>query len=120
MTPGRELDKLIAEKVMDWQGVVIFPNGEAKGRPPKWYKMSLIDLPSYSTDISAAWEVIEKLLSDNTNLAIGVCSINYGPDKGKTQVLIPRHPTLGKVETLSTSAPHAICLAALKVVGVEI
>lgn len=81
MKPGRELDILIAEKVFGWKriegphydyngpceyGDVLIPpemsEDEAfammppKGKVPLWYFVT----EKYSTDISAAWEIIEK------------------------------------------------------------
>ena len=60
----RKLDVIVAEKVM---GHKIIPNN-GKDRPEEWAKekyfievdfgISLI--PPYSTDIAAAWEVVEK------------------------------------------------------------
>jgi hypothetical protein len=61
METGRELDALVAEKVMGLQGF-------RKGTPgyEGWeyiYTSNLGDnqpIPHYSSDLSAAWEVIEK------------------------------------------------------------
>lgn len=70
---------------------------------------SLCYLKPYSTDISAAWEVVEKLLANRQDFTID------------------SFMRLGKVThsvrfddsnlTYGDSAPHAICLAALKAVG---
>jgi len=93
MSPGRELDALIAEKVMAWsrpvkhEGCLMqLPPNSSKGEPYS-------EAPNYSTDIAAAWEVVKKLRS--MGLVIHDSFISVDPD----------------------SAPHAICLAALKVMG---
>lgn len=91
MNPGPELDALVAEKVMGWRDdVALLP-------------------PSYSTDIKAAWEVVEKM---GSNFIIasekrGEFAVFFGP---------------GEIDEFckSSSSPHAICLAALKAVGYEI
>ncbi|MNR93666.1 hypothetical protein D3C72_247240 [compost metagenome] len=59
MKPGRELDMLVAENVMGLSVIVERrPDGitwvKEDGREP-------YVLPSYSTDISAAWEVVKRL-----------------------------------------------------------
>lgn len=57
MKPGRELDALIAEKVMRWNR-----EHDECGLPPGVYGSDNIQpFPHYSTDISAAWEVVEKI-----------------------------------------------------------
>ena len=76
---GRELDALVAEKVMGWKwdkgnslqhlllgpdgaiGAVIFHDGIADDDGI----VQPLDCPHYSTDIAAAWEVVEKLRRAN-------------------------------------------------------
>jgi hypothetical protein len=58
---GRELDALIAEKVMGWK-----VNGHDSyyrwwGSPPGWKEPQSVEIPHYSTAIAAAWTVVEKL-----------------------------------------------------------
>lgn len=117
MTPGLELDALVAEKVMGW------------GRPrPEWvastpdspwvnpkdglgYRPSEIAL--YSTDIAAAWEVVEKWKDGVQIFKAGdhyTCALTVKRVPNHFQVISESAPT----------APHAICLAALKAVGVEV
>lgn len=69
MPAGRELDAFVAEKVMGWKYVdhneaydlpisgVAFGKGSPDG-------LSRCPVPYYSTDIAAAWEVVEKLRKD--------------------------------------------------------
>jgi hypothetical protein len=118
---NRELDALVAEKVMGWT----------------WHDTMLCWYPSTpgatlndtrskqdwqpSTDISAAWEVVEKSTSfcevsrwidEATGKIEYVCGITIGhkPDPSGDQ------PSVAIADT----APRAICLAALKAVGVEV
>ena len=70
MEPGREMDALVAE--------VVF------GRPPAYYHCPHFDengrmlafcacpnLPRHSTDIAAAWQVVEKLYDDGWIVSVG-------------------------------------------------
>lgn len=92
MEPGKKLDKLVAEEVMDMTG--------------------LLHHKPYSTDISAAWEVVEKfngytVVKNDENLDD---EIRYGSR-------IEHNGRYYFCGMQSKSAPHAICLAALKAVG---
>lgn len=106
MKPGRELDALVAEKVM----------GRTK---PEHFVPKNVWLPHYSTDIAASWEVVEKMRSMGFYYSVG--SIVALGGRGPT--LTESHAAgFGKrnalFETVSgETAPHAVCLAALKAVG---
>lgn len=116
MKPGRELDALVAEKMM---GLEI---ANYTGETHEGIRVIRVNNPSkvvlapkpYSTDIAAAWEVVEKMASvanewtfefRYTNVAVRVTDNNLNG--------------ISVLEVQDT-APHAICLAALKAVGVEI
>ena len=135
MKPGRELDKLIAEKVF---GEQFLPFAD-------WAKTNKLDisnielgnyaelehfqllhqeaedswmssLPQFSTDISAAWQVVEKLENDGfyyivSNDLKGVLSRSTWASFGKFGELI--------IKAKGETVPEAICLAALKVVAVR-
>lgn len=69
---GRELDALVAEKVMGWQ---VIETDDCNGIDNYWLSKDgqhvwLLPhdfeaaLPSYSTDIAAAWAVVEKMVAD--------------------------------------------------------
>ena len=62
MQAGREIDALIAEKAMMLDGVTLGESGLYYQLGHKFY-----NVPHYSTDIAAAWKVVEKLqkISDN-------------------------------------------------------
>lgn len=104
MQAGRELDALVAEKVMglEVRGGFIIRENRRSG------------IPSYSRKIEYAWEVVEKMLEQGYNFRIekiyevyqclfdkAICQWNEGGAYAET-------------------APLAICLAALKTVGVEV
>jgi hypothetical protein len=109
MNPGLELDVLVAEKVM---GQAIpregFPASHRPTFPGAYY------LPAYSTDIAAAWEVVEKLQSMQAeasllmikNPVVKTCRVRFMTENAE----IAGH-------SQEQSMPHAICLAALKAVG---
>ena len=65
-------------------------------------------IKNYSTDIAAAWEIVEKIELINSQ----TFAIERHKD-GKYEV------TIGSKFVYATSAPMAICLAALKAVGHE-
>lgn len=116
MKPGRELDALVAEKVMGlepWPGrpgafkAKVVP----RGREPKPCLP-----PSYSTDIAAAWEVVGKLNRwhfELTRLA-DLCGWEYRCTMKSAWPGVSGEHAIG---TSEISAPHAICLSAMKAVG---
>lgn len=126
MKPGRELDALIAEKVMGckvlWQASSVygpycgclsgsrFQEGPHSG--PNRFDENLKD---YSTDISAAWEVAKKLA--NMLGVHGEFQIRYVSFNGEWHVDTESSGLI--VHVAAETAPHAICLAALKAVGYE-
>jgi hypothetical protein len=117
MEAGRELDALVAAKVM---GLIVridpmskdLMTGKEPGIPPRWGNMTLVR--PYSTSIEHAWQVLETLQGLGAYWTLG------GPDcRGKTWVAQygkgSREVFCGEADT----APLAICLAALKAVGGE-
>lgn len=100
MIPGRELDALIAEKVMGLR----CPDWISCGRGRGAWEHSL---KHYSTDISAAWEVVEKLnLLERFELS--------RRDKKFTITTYSQYEN-HSIYVEAPTAPHAVCLAALKV-----
>ena len=108
MTPGRELDALVAEKVMEWKvdyiprfGAAVLVGG-----------LSGIACPPYSTDIGAAWEVVEKV-------PYALCLMRVD-GKWRAQFWeFGKYTSRPQGEADAPTAPHAICLAALRALGVE-
>lgn len=104
----REIDTLVAEKVM---GFEVTKDGERIEDGKRF------GIPSYSQKIEHAWQVVEKLRKEGTYLV--VCSEK---DKYAVNVWIDdseeRYIPYTSVE--SEIAELAICLAALKVEGVEV
>ena len=132
---GRELDALVAEKVMGWtwcagprpfDGMImrwLFAPGKeklslAKGNEP----MGSLSMPHYSTDVAAAWEVVERLVDDghcpglifddNGHWALPLegtqnCPMGPGPQDIATSFFI-------EADMWAETAPLAICRAALR------
>jgi hypothetical protein len=100
--PGRELDALVAEKAM---GMLTQVSGDRY----KYYWMRPSEdvhwdtLPRYSTDIATAWALVEKF-----RLAVTPWST-----QGWIATVEPGEGWICPADT----APHAICLAALFIVG---
>ncbi len=109
---GRELDALVAEKVMGWKLAGGNAAMRAVGAPPYY----LIDgmprgLPHLSADIAAAWGVVEKLR------AAGLCIDVSADVDGRFYLRVWRDNSLkAEIKNVDT-APLAICLAALEVVA---
>jgi hypothetical protein len=115
LKPGRELDALIAEKVMGFRCVVDKGNGNVSWiaygvygethTPPMAWKKWNYKVPPYSTDIAAAWEVVEKMSEQWPQYQLAKIedgwSVMWGFDG------------YGWPEATGKTAPEAICKAAL-------
>ena len=124
MPAGREMDALVAEKVMGLPGMVLgadtrcpITGGEMRmGVSRAWcfdcHEWHHSPYKEYSIDISAAWEVVEKMRANGC----GFSTSDYGGfRKGWSVTFYNRHgdaPATYEAETL----PIAICRAALKAV----
>lgn len=101
MTMGRKTDLIIADKIMGFPKEIINNNGFKKD-----YDGSFVQVcPEYTSDIYAAWEIVEKSTSFELSQPQAYddktwfCSISFKNT----------HSFDGKAET----APLAICRAAL-------
>ena len=131
MPAGRELDALVAKKVMGWR-ITAWNDGEPWGNRevfPPFEPINGIpadcdcishseagEPPHYSTDIAAAWEVVEKMEA---------CPYPHGAEIGSAYVdgLDGYIVAFGRggpepidVAEFAVTAPLAICRAALKAV----
>jgi hypothetical protein len=105
MKPGKELDALVAEKVMG--------KNHKESNFSNLFPDVPLEYPPYSTDIAAAWEVVEKLKT----VLKGEFCISYAAN-GWT-VFRDWH-TDSEGLAYANELPHAICLAALRAVGVDV
>lgn len=124
MNAGRDMDALVAEKVMGWDLKTVWIGSEEHKRliaPERHYMPD--DYPWYSTDIAAAWMVVEKM---QERFKCGVKVFAIIPEQiervgkkyvcsfhsGTLEYITPELHTSDKADT----APLAICRAALKAI----
>lgn len=113
MQPGRELDVLVAEKVMgdvnedgSWYSAdgSRFTHRDGGPRP-------------YSIDWGDAGRVVEKIKSTSPH----TWHIEYDPESNQwTAGFVSYFPMEWQEYSEASTAPYAICLAALRAVGVEV
>lgn len=143
MKPGRELDALVAEKVMGWKGCdstetwVRWEHGDpgdewtnidkewcrGAGHPPTPH-FGTVPIPRYSVKIDDSWKVVEKLRKTHCCLTlkseydfVWECyAIQDHNDSEHNSEVIRRY----KIYAMADTAPHAICIAALKAVGIDV
>jgi len=101
---GVELDRLIAERVFGVQTKIPSTVGHRSGKIV--FAVSHIAVPHYSTDIAAAWEIVEHFRCGGMTCILETSRI-YPGDRAAFSVLDSL-----EAETM----PLAICMAALKVV----
>ena len=126
MDAGREMDALVAEKVMgftldyEFEQITNAPNvKELRSSDDEWGI-----LPNYSTDIADAWAVVNHFVGTDGReqdffiecWSDGEWFVAFHP--AGYQSRDPKANCDGR-ETGKPSAPLAICRAALKSVGVE-
>ena len=118
---GRELDALVAEKVMGWTRGLRYGNGNGEwiepGRENDAHKRTWDTTPCFSTDIAAAWQVVERMEADGW----GHKHLFHSPgaeDPGYYWTFMkPGKGIRSMSESHAETLPLAICLAALKAVG---
>lgn len=122
---GRDLDALVAERVMgyekraesEWLGGFAWISHD----DGHWYGVT--SMPRFSTDISAAWDVVERLQSDA--LSLGWKRRDFSLERKDRMVdgrwycvtdAVPTdiYPNGYAVDGVADTAPLAICRAALK------
>ncbi|MDP9315132.1 MAG: hypothetical protein M3R24_30430, partial [Chloroflexota bacterium] len=104
---GRDLDALVAAKVMGFDADRIISGGGYRVGNHTPSVISWAHIPQYSTDIAAAWEVVEKLIHLDPLVAI------WGYEDGS----IGWYCDFEGSKAHARTAPHAVCLAALKAIG---
>lgn len=132
MPAGRECDALVAEKVMGYTlselTLPAYPKYKLFDIESGEFSGYVKEVPHYSTDIAASWEVTGRL----TNIQCGddfyafeITKKHYGWwVRVKHPLWMGIHNELGKnyemYQAHADAAPLAICRCALKVEGVEI
>ena len=120
LTAGRELDVLVAEKVMGADPKTIHTY---RSKASFWIDGAWVDVPPvphYSTDIAAAWEVVEKMNERGYSVIIGTNQCDKGQNgvkffdgwRGLGHSILDGegHPNPYAVDA---TVPLTICLAAL-------
>ncbi len=134
MPAGRECDALVAEKVMGYTlselSLPAYPKYKLFDIESGEFSGYVKEVPHYSTDIAAAWQVVEQVTKtqcDDTG-SFYVFKIVKKHHKWCTYIKHPLwsgiHSELGKnyemYQAYADTAPLAICRCALKVMGVNI
>lgn len=120
MKPGRDLDILIAEKVMGYsvggphEGVFTMYK-QKQNAPTGQYDSWHGELPNYSEDMIAAWQVVEKI--NRWHFSIARHGMTFDPSGWIYEAKFVGVIKDSTIEAEGETVPHAICLAALKVVG---
>ena len=120
---GRELDALVAEKVLGWLQVRKQMIANAMGQPvmedfvglPTASAASPQLIPRYSTMIQEAWKVADALRERSQFVAV---LSGLGP-QGVQPWICKINRDGGFIEERADTAPLAICLGALKSVGIS-
>lgn len=126
---GRDLDKVVAEKIMGWTEIVdklYLGTIRMVGIPPdeRLFKSfdGLYAIPNYSTSLSDAWEVVEEIMKRKDQFILNkgkynehevdVFDISY---RGKDCFASLVYGYAGQIFAIvkGETAPHAICLVAL-------
>lgn len=134
MKAGRGLDRLVAEKVMGLEPSRVDDDMQAF----TWRREFLMAgdyfiitdegteaLPHYSTDIAAAWQVVEALAKSPhwIGVIVGTFGIPHAKCYRNSYLVSEVWINLDNVpdsRTYSERCAGAICMAALKAVGVEV
>jgi hypothetical protein len=127
--PGRFLDVLIAEKIFGLTDLAMPDDTTPTASFLIQRETKLMMTPDYSTDIAAAWLVVERMLNSGKEHMRLAHYQDYGDMKkvgaigiGGPEHLSVRHwscwlPGCFQFDVKGETAPHAICLAALHAVG---
>jgi hypothetical protein len=106
----REIDGRVAEEVMGWKSVHFIDNGTLMGIRPYDHMQSV---PYYTTDIAAAWLVVEKVNSLGHWFMLHNENGMWEAEFYHTNEIVPFHVH----DATASTAPLAICRAALDAVG---
>ena len=113
MSAGREMDALVAEKVMGWK---LHPDGHcddcrALGEPIFESPDGFCPADAFSTWIDPAWEVVEKLRKEGM-----VVELSLGPYGYHNLCIIRRYTDITRYKGIAKAdtAPLVICRVALK------
>lgn len=116
MPAGRELDAIVASRVMGWASADVDTAMLcASGSIAACSEMTTGHVPDYSTDIAAAWLVVERIHEHGH--AITVERWLGNPELGKWSAAFTLENGHDTGQCVAESAPLAICRAALVAAG---
>ena len=115
---GRELDALVAEKVMGFRHCLVIPLGPhatptLMGSPPNATGRNKV--PEYSGDIAAAWLVVEKMRERFDTVIVESCLDGFSVRLGDYEAPAPLVHV--SIDPRQGGVALAICLASLKAVS---
>jgi hypothetical protein len=113
MKIGRELDALVAEKIFGAK-LIANPFGTDPhcDFPGRQLGKEFGKLPKFSTDIAAAWEVLEALKKRGA-----MVHVHFTESQWMASWRKHNDPPSLVISAFAKTAPHAICLAALKAIA---
>jgi|SRR3990167_1650552 len=110
LAPGAALDALVATRIMGWRQETL-PDGYSYWCHPEEDRWTPLEVFKPSTSIADAWEIVNKLCRDGHWFDLwhrsGDGSIWWTAE----------FDTITEKQSVGPTAPHVICLAALKLVG---
>ena len=119
MPAGREMDALIAEKIMGYTlselSLPAYPKYKLFDIESGEFSGYVKEVPHYSTDIAASWEVTEKI-TDQKHWAFKLRRLP-GKDYMACFIRLTKTGRDDFESKPSKTAPFAICRAALKAMG---
>jgi hypothetical protein len=111
MEAGIDIDMMIITKVMGYIRLP-FPAMPTFQKPTPQGVIGIYELPRYSTNMVAAWEIVEKLTMGNS--LFDVCINPVPEDGGRWWAMFILEPeSYQQFSASASSAPLAICRAAL-------
>lgn len=125
LEPGRDLDAKVAE-ALGWIWVEHPDADLVYFRPPDMFRYGAVcrkdrgdleytnALPHYSTDIAAAWKVVEAMYEQGLVVLIKSDGLRRRDDEKRYTILVSQIDH--RID--SDTAPHAICLAFLNAKGI--
>lgn len=108
----REIDAAVA-RALGWKDVHESPPGLIRGVPPEWQDTDH-PVPTYSRDIAAAWELVEKMAETHEHfIQADEVGFMLADDNERAGISHCDGPT-------AEQTARAICLAFLKAKGVAV
>lgn len=116
---GVEIDTLIAERVMGWMYKDFKTPYVVMGQPET---MSTDYVPPFSTDITAAWMIVDRLHEMGWSVFVACyCDNEHVSSPFEARCWKRNDPQFPETISIGAdTAPLAICTAALKAVGYEV